>query len=207
MVKKVSTVVIKLNPLRLQPHKIKRAAGVLRSGGLVAFPTETVYGLAANFLNRKAMARLQRVKRRPKGKPFTVHIASADDLKALKCRISPTARRLMDRFWPGPLTLIMKNSRGKRIGVRMPANRIAICLLKECGVPVVAPSANLSGRRPPVTAKDVLRDLNGAIEMVLDGGRTEVGIESTVVDTAVSPAKILREGAVGKEVRGVLSVA
>lgn len=207
MVNKVSTVVIKLNPARPQPHKIKRAADILRSGGLVAFPTETVYGLAANLLNRKAMTRLRKVKKRPRRKPFTVHIASVDDLKVLKCRISPTARRLMDRFWPGPLTLIMKDFHGERIGVRMPANRIAIDLLKECGVPVVAPSANLSGRKPPVTAKGVLRDLNGDIEMVLDGGRTRVGIESTVVDTAVSPVKILREGAVGKEIREVLSGA
>jgi tRNA threonylcarbamoyl adenosine modification protein (Sua5/YciO/YrdC/YwlC family) len=191
----ISTEILKINPLNPEKDKIKYAAEVLRGGGLVAFPTETVYGLGANLWNKKAIDRLYEVKKRHKDKPFSIHIANPNKVKDFAFNIPALAYRLIEKFWPGPLTIILE-SKDDKVGIRMPRNLIALRLIEESGVPVVAPSANLSGNPPPKMAEDVLRDLNGLIEMVLDGGKTEIGIESTVVDLTVSPAKILREGAI-----------
>lgn len=189
------TEVIKVNPLNPEEEKIRYAAEVLRAGGLVAFPTETVYGLGVNLWDKKAIDRLYEVKKRPKDKPFSITIADPNKVKDFAFNIPPLAYRLMEKFWPGPLTIILESKDGK-VGIRVPRNLIALRLIEKSNVPVVAPSANLSGNPPPKTAEDVLRDLNGLIEMVLDEGRTEIGIESTVIDLTVSPPKILREGAI-----------
>lgn len=192
------TVLLRLNPVKPQSGMIKIAASVLRNGGLVAFPTETVYGLGANLLNKEAVGKIYRIKKRPKNKPLTVHIADIKAVKKMVGKIPSGAKRLAERCWPGPLTLVLKDKRGRKTGFRMPDNRIAFLLIKKAGVPIVAPSANISGNRPPKSAKEVLRDLGGKIDMVLDGGKTRVGIESTVVDISGKGFRILREGAISK---------
>ncbi|MDD5422155.1 MAG: L-threonylcarbamoyladenylate synthase [Candidatus Omnitrophota bacterium] len=190
---------LKIDPVHPDKKAIAAAAKVIRSGGLVAFPTETVYGLAASLLDEKALDRLYRVKKRPRGKPFTVHISDPACVRDAGYKITKEARRLIKEFWPGPLTIILRSRRGKKIGFRMPDHRVALELIKKSGVPVVAPSANISGRRAPVNAEDVLRSLGGKIDMVLDAGPADIGIESTVIDMTVTPPTILREGAIKKE--------
>lgn len=190
------TETVKVDPEKPDRKLLKRAAGIIRDGGLVAFPTETVYGLAANCLKKRAIERLYKVKKRPRGKPFTVHIAGISMISKMGCRITGPAKVLMSKFWPGPLTIILKTKAGGSAGFRMPANRVALELIKMSKVPVAAPSANLSGNPAPVSAKEVLRDLNGKIDLVIDAGRTKVGIESTVMDMTVMPPQVLREGAI-----------
>jgi L-threonylcarbamoyladenylate synthase len=191
-----NTVVLKVDPARPERKAILAAAKIIRLGGLVAFPTETVYGLAANCADKKAMARLCRVKKRPEGKPFTVHISGSAIIRKMGCRVTGEAKALMDKYWPGPLTLVLPAKGGKKIGFRMPANKVALELIKISRVPVAAPSANLSGSRPPVKASDVLKELDGKIDMLIDAGKTDVGVESTVIDMTVKPFKVLREGAI-----------
>jgi len=192
------TVVIRVNSSRPEPARIKKAASVLKRGGLVAFPTETVYGLGANLLDKKAVEKVYEIKKRPRKKPLTVHIADTAAVKKMAGRIPPMAGRLMEKYWPGPLTIILKDRRGKKIGFRMPDNKVAFLLIKGAGVPVVAPSANISGNKPPVSAKEVLRGLGGEVDVVIDGGRTRIGVESTVVDMTGRMPRILREGAISK---------
>lgn len=192
------TVVIRVNSSKPEPARIKKAASVLKKGGLVAFPTETVYGLGANLLDKKAIKRVYEIKNRPSGKPLTIHIADTAAVKKMVGKLPSMAGKLIDRYWPGPLTIILKDRRGKKTGFRMPDNKIASLLIKEAGVPVVAPSANISGNKPPTSAKEVLRDLDGEIDIVIDGGKTKIGIESTVVDMTGRRPRILREGAISK---------
>jgi L-threonylcarbamoyladenylate synthase len=194
----MKTEIIKVDPVNPDKEIMNLAAAVIKKGGFVAFPTETVYGLGADYLNEKAIQRLYEVKDRPKGKPFTVHISNFDALIKLSCEVSPFAKHLIDRFWPGPLTLIFNTKSGEKIGVRMPCNKVAIEFISSCSNPIVAPSANISGKNPPRNAEDVLEDLNGRIDLLLNGGETEVGVESTVVDVSAFPYKVLREGAIYK---------
>lgn len=193
-----STAVIRVDPKDPDRSAIARAASMIRSGGLVAFPTETVYGLAANLLDRKAVDSLYEVKKRFRGKPFTVHIADLSAIRSMGCAVTKKARRVIDKYWPGPVTIILSSKDGKKVGFRMPANKVALDLLREAGVPVAAPSANISGMTPPTDARGVLKDLDGAIDALVDSGPTEIGMESTVIDLTVDPPVILREGAVSK---------
>jgi L-threonylcarbamoyladenylate synthase len=188
--------VIKIDPANPDKDIIAVAAKVIREGGLVVFPTETVYGIAANLLDEKAMERLHRVKARPEGKPFTVHISDLEMIRDMGCAITGAAEKLMAEFWPGPLTIILRSRKTEKIGFRMPAGKAALELIRASGVPVVAPSANLSGKPAPVTAEEAMADLEGKVDMVIDGGRTNIGVESTVIDLTVSPPEILREGAI-----------
>ena len=190
------TLVLKIDPKNPDTKLISRAAKVLREGGLVAFPTETVYGLGANMLDKKALDKLYEVKKRPKAKPFTAHIAALKTIRELGCAITKEAQAFVDKFWPGPLTLILKSKDGGRIGFRMPDNNIALELIRSSKVPVAAPSANYSGKSAPTTAEDVLKQLDGKIDIVLDGGATHIGIESTIMDLTSEPFRILREGAI-----------
>lgn len=187
---------LKVDPDRPEEEIINTAARTIRDGGLVIFPTETVYGIAANLLNKEAIERLYKIKRRPAGKPFTVHISNMATLIEMVSDIPDHAKKLIDRFWPGPLTIILSSEDGKKIGFRMPANKIALSLIEASGVPVVAPSANISGKRPPRNIEEVLEDLDGGADITLDGGSCEVGVESTIVDATVFPCRILREGAI-----------
>ena len=194
-----STKVIKLSPIYPEPQGIEEAASILAGGGLVAFPTETVYGLGASFLNKDAVERIYRVKKREKNKPLVIFIDGIRELQELISEIPETGKKLIKRFWPGPLTLIFKGKDGDKISFRMPANRICQELLSKVDFPLATSSANLSGNLSPRTAEEVLRDLDGLIDMLIDGGHSQIGVESTVVDLTGPVPAILREGAISRE--------
>lgn len=186
-------------------HSPSEAAAVIRAGGIVAFPTETVYGLGANVFDADAIARIFEAKGRPADNPLIVHIAQITAVEELADDVTETARQFMRAFFPGPLTLVLKRSEKvpliataglDSVGVRMPGSKIAVEFLRECGVPVAAPSANLSGRPSPTTWEAVLSDLDGRIDAILRGEMTEIGLESTVVDCTSDVPLVLRPGAV-----------
>ncbi len=184
---------------------IHEAAGLLRRGGLVAFPTETVYGLGANLDDPQAIQELYQVKERPFEKKVTLHLAEVSGVDAYGGNWTPLAKKLADKFWPGPLTLVLKKADGSTCGFRVPDHPVALALLKEAAVPVVAPSANLSGQVPPRTAEEVLRGLADKIDLVLDAGATSVGVESSVVDLSGDHPRILRRGARITDIENLLS--
>ncbi len=188
----------------LSQQAILVAAEILQSGGTVAFATETVYGLGANALDAEAVGRIFAAKQRPVWDPLIVHVADERMLARVSLRIPQAARLLMDRFWPGPLTLLVPRhpdlpdavTAGRAsVGVRMPAHPVAMALLRAAGVPVAAPSANTFGHVSPTTAAHVAADLDGRIDAILDSGETMHGLESTVVDTCVEPCILYRPGA------------
>ena len=183
------------------------AAQILQSGGLVAFPTETVYGLGANALDPDAVRRIFAAKGRPADNPLIVHIWDESQLDGL-CEVSPAARALMAAYWPGPLTLLLPKKPAvpdvvtaglPSVGVRMPSHPAARAMLRVCGLPIAAPSANLSTRPSPTTAAHVLEDMDGRIPLILDGGPCLVGVESTVLDMTGAVPVVLRPGAVTPE--------
>jgi len=199
----METIVLKVNPQRPELDKIRIAAEYVKKGGLVAFPTETVYGLGADALNTGAVLSLFRAKERPLDNPPIVHVSKTEDVYELASQVPPEAERLMARFWPGPLTLVLKRSSKvptvtvaglDTIAVRMPRHHVALALIRESSCPIAAPSANIAGKPSPTCAKHVLDDLNGRIHAVLDGGPTHIGVESTVLDLSVDPPQILRPG-------------
>jgi len=176
-----------------------RAAKLLADGAMVAFPTETVYGLGANAKRPETVERLYRIKGRPRSKPFTVHVADLDAVDELVGPISEMGRRLMASFWPGPLTIIFTRPDGSTVGVRLPDNEVARALIRKAGCPVLAPSANLSGENPATSAKEVLTTFQGSIEAVLDGGPTRFGQSSTVVRLVGDGYEMVREGVLSVE--------
>ncbi len=205
----MKTLRLVVNPAHLAAPEadraLTRAAEILRAGGLVALPTETVYGLGANALDPAAVARIFAAKQRPAWDPVIVHIADLAMLDALVSGVPEPARRLMDAFWPGPLTLLLPRSSAVSdavtagrplVGIRMPSHPVALALIRRAGVPVAAPSANLFGHISPTTAAHVLHDLDGRIDAILDAGPTAHGVESTVLDPCQSPMIIYRPGAV-----------
>ncbi len=188
---------------------IARAAEVIRRGGLVAFPTETVYGLGAHALDETAVQGIFAAKERPGYDPLIVHLGDAEDLPLVAREIPPLAWELARRFWPGPLTLVLpRHARvplvvtagGETVAVRVPAHPVARALIRAAGVPIAAPSANRFGRVSPTRAQDVWQDLAGRIDMILDGGPTPVGVESTVLSLVTAPPLLLRPGGVAREV-------
>ena len=199
---------LRVNPSCPESYLIAQGAEVIKKGGLVAFPTETVYGLGADGLNMDAVLKIFQVKGRPRGNPLTLHVASLDQARKLVSSWPPTAELLAKKFLPGPLTLILPRSEGipdlvtaglPNIGLRYPSNRIALELIKASGVPLAAPSANISGCPSPTGAQHVLADLEGKIDLILDGGPTEVGMESTIISLAGERPLLLRPGGVTKE--------
>jgi L-threonylcarbamoyladenylate synthase len=187
---------------------LERAAEILRAGGLVALPTETVYGLGANALNAAAVESIFAAKERPHWDPVIVHIADMAMLEGLVERVPEAARKLMKAYWPGPLTLLLPRTSAvpdavtagrPLVGVRMPAHPVALALIRCAGVPVAAPSANLFSHISPTTAQHVLADLDGRIDAVIDAGPTEHGVESTVLDPCQTPSLIYRPGAVTRQ--------
>jgi tRNA threonylcarbamoyl adenosine modification protein (Sua5/YciO/YrdC/YwlC family) len=194
------TRIVKLDNLNPKQEYIKEAGDILSAGGLVIIPTETVYGIAANILNKKAVDRLYGIKERPNDKPFSLHIDNQDEVAEFAKEIPIRAYKLMDKFWPGPLTLILKGKESDTIGIRMPDNEVALGVIRSAGVPVVCPSANLSGRPAPINFKEAIKDLQGLVDFAIDCGPTKLGVESTVVDlTSACCLRILREGAVKKD--------
>ena len=199
---------LNLHPDHPEEDVIERAASIIRAGGLVAFPTETVYGLGADAMNERAIERIFEAKGRPSDNPLIVHVDDREKLERVAVEVSEKAEILMEKFWPGPLTLVLKRgpevpppvSAGlPTVAVRMPASRIALALIRRARTPVAAPSANASGRPSPTAASHVLADLGGRVDMILDGGPTDIGIESTVLDVTADPPIILRPGWVTAE--------
>lgn len=187
---------------------LARAVRILRGGGVIGMPTETVYGLAADALDPEAVARIFAVKDRPADNPLIVHLASATDLHRVVAEVTPLADRLADRFWPGPLTLVLEADVAvpaivtgglATVAVRVPDHPVAAALLIAFGGPLAAPSANRSGRPSPTTAGHVAADLGDDLEVVLDGGACPVGVESTVVDVRGTTPVVLREGSITRE--------
>jgi L-threonylcarbamoyladenylate synthase len=187
---------------------LKQAAELLRAGRLVAFPTETVYGLGAHALDEAAVRRVYEAKGRPPINPLIVHVASTEAAKALAREWSDHAEKLAAAFWPGPLTLVVRKAKTvpdlvtakqDTVGLRVPSHPIALELLREAGVPVAAPSANLSTQVSPTTAQHVVRGLGARVDLVLDAGATSVGIESTVVDVTGPTPRILRPGMISRD--------
>ena len=206
--RRVMTEVVQVDPERPSQEDIARAAECLRRGGLVAFPTETVYGLGVHALDRAALRRLFEAKGRPTNDPLIVHVAAFDRVAPLVVDPPKHAAPLAARFWPGPLTLVMRRAPAvplevtaglESVAVRVPAHPVARALLLAASLPVAAPSANLFSRPSPTRASHVLDDLNGRIDMVVDGGPTQVGVESTVLDLTVHPPAVLRPGAISVE--------
>lgn len=196
--------------LKNTPENIQRAAEILKRGGLVGIPTETVYGLAADALNGKAVAKIFRAKGRPMDNPLIVHISDFSDIEKynLVSEIPKAAYTLAKSFWPGPLTIIMKKSHVipdevsaglATVAIRLPSHPVARALIRAANTPLAAPSANLSGSPSPTTAQHVLNDLSGKIEAVLDGGASEVGLESTVITLATDVPGVLRPGGITVE--------
>lgn len=187
---------------------IETAGKIIAKGGLVAFPTETVYGLGANALDGDAVGKVYAAKGRPSDNPMIVHIAKKADLKALCTEVTEDMEKLMEEFWPGPLTMVTKRKEIvplvttgglNTVAVRMPSDTTALALIEKSGCPIAAPSANLSGRPSPTTAQHVVDDLEGRIDGIIFGANCQVGIESTVLDVTTETPVILRPGIITKE--------
>ena len=192
----------------IKDEELGEAAGILRSGGLVAFPTETVYGLGGNALDEDAAGKIYAAKGRPSDNPLIAHVSCMEEVAPLVKEIPEAGRKLMEAFWPGPLTMIFPKSEKVPYGttggldtvaIRMPDDPVANRLIALAGVPVAAPSANTSGRPSPTTADHVWQDMNGRIEMIIDGGPVGIGVESTIVDVSSAVPAVLRPGAITME--------
>lgn len=204
----METKVQQINPEQFQDEELKEACGILRRKGLVAFPTETVYGLGGDAMDPKAAAKIYAAKGRPSDNPLIIHIADMKSLEDIVWEIPESAKRLAEAFWPGPLTMIFRKQAGvptsttgglDTVAVRMPSHPIAIELIRQSGVYIAAPSANLSGRPSPTKAEHVVEDLSGRIDMILDGGGVGIGLESTIVDLSGEEPIILRPGYINKK--------
>ena len=204
----MKTLLLPVDPAAPDPTAIRQAAAVLQHGGLVAFPTETVYGLGANALDAEAVQRIFAAKGRPAYDPLIVHLAGPEALPAVGVEIPPLAETLAAQFWPGPLTLVLPRgpriplavtAGGSTVAVRVPAHPVALALIRAAGFPVAAPSANRFGHLSPTQAAHVLDDLDGRIDLLLDGGPASVGVESTVLSLVTPVPTILRPGGVSRE--------
>lgn len=202
------TRVLRVDAARPEGEAIAQAADMLRRGEIVAFPTETVYGLGANATDPVAVAKIFAAKGRPSDNPLIVHVADREQLSGVVSEVPPAARQLMEKFWPGAITFVLPRRSTvpdavtcglPTVGVRMPGHPVALALIRAAGVPVAAPSANKSGRPSPTSAEHVLEDLAGRVPLLLDGGETGVGLESTVIDMTVDPPVLLRPGGITLE--------
>jgi L-threonylcarbamoyladenylate synthase len=204
--------VVRIRPDAPEPDALRDAAEILARGGLVALPTETVYGLGADARNAAAVRRIFAVKCRPADNPLIVHVADLRGVREIAAHVSPLAERLAARWWPGPLTLVLEATAAlpgvttgglATVAVRVPDHPVTLALLRMAGIPVAAPSANRSGWPSPTTAEHVAADLGDALDLILDGGPCPVGLESTVVDARGDVPIVLREGAVTREQLGL----
>ncbi|MDI6737915.1 MAG: L-threonylcarbamoyladenylate synthase [Nanoarchaeota archaeon] len=202
------TIILKISKDNPEKILVKQAAVIIKEGGLVAFPTETVYGLGADALNPKAVAKIFEAKGRPADNPLIAHIADKKDVYRLAKEVPKEAELLMKEFWPGPLTIILKKSNLvpdivtaglDTVAIRMPSHKVALALIKEAKTPIAAPSANLSGKPSPTDAGHVIEDMKGRVDVIIDSGKTDIGVESTVIDMTVKPPLVLRPGGLPKE--------
>lgn len=201
------TQIVKLDPERFDPSAVRPAAEAVRKGGIVIFPTETVYGMGVDRDNTDAVRRLLEVRESPAEKLLTVHIAAAEDVKKhYPGSISGPARRLMKKFWPGPMTLVLGTKDGVGMGFRCPNHKVALELIRQAKVTLVAPSVNKSGKPPAVTGEDAARDFSGQVEFILDAGPTKHRTSSTVVRVTDFKVDVLREGAIPKDMIAEASV-
>lgn len=199
----MNTQIIKINSKQMDRTKLRAAADIIREGGLVAFPTETVYGLGADALSPLASKKIYEAKGRPSDNPLIVHISKFEDLKAIAREVPETAKILADAFWPGPLTMVVNKNDYvpyettggmETVAVRMPDHLIALALIEESGCLIAAPSANTSGRPSPTMVAHVAEDMDGKIPMIIDGGAVKIGIESTIIDLTEEIPVVLRPG-------------
>ena len=197
-----------MDTIRLDESQIAQAAAILRAGGLLGIPTETVYGLGASGLDSEAVGRIFQAKGRPQDNPLILHIPSADWLEKYCKGIPPAAYALAERFWPGPLTMVLRRAEMvpdvvtaglDTVGMRCPAHSLCRAVIAAAGVPVAAPSGNTSGRPSPTTAEEMLQDMDGKIDAILDGGPCAVGVESTIVDLTGETPRLLRPGGITLE--------
>lgn len=204
----MNTKVVAVREKQPQPEAIAQAARIIQNGGLVAFPTETVYGLGGNALDADAARRIYEAKGRPSDNPLIAHIADFEELPQLAAEIPDTARTLMRLYWPGPMTLIFKKTETvpfsttgglDTVAVRMPSHPVAQALIRAAGGPIAAPSANRSGRPSPTRASHVREDMDGRIDMILDGGEVGIGLESTIIDVSSQKPALLRPGFISEE--------
>jgi L-threonylcarbamoyladenylate synthase len=204
----METQVITVDPQQIDFTVLKPAIDLIKRGEIVAFPTETVYGLGANAFNSSAVEKIFQAKQRPADNPLIVHISSYSMLHKIVLTVSKEVQKLCAKFWPGPLTLLFEKSEIippivtanlSTVAVRMSSHPIALALIERSGVPIAAPSANASGRPSPTTAQHVLHDLQGRIPMIIDGGQSQIGVESTVIDLSQDPPLILRPGGLNLE--------
>lgn len=201
-------IVIKVDPENPDMKSIRLAADAIRRGELVIFPTETVYGLAADATNDTAVKKIFEAKGRRDSEPLPIQISRIDHLRTAASYVSDEARRLAEHYWPGPLTIVLQKNRnisdlvtGEKdtVGIRIPDNEVALALLRELNIPIVATSANLSGKPPTKNAEQAITDLAPWVSVVLDGGDSNYGLASTVVDMTVVPPKILRRGSINTQ--------
>jgi L-threonylcarbamoyladenylate synthase len=202
------TRILQVDALHPERSKIGLAARIIRKGGLVAFPTETVYGLGANALDANAVRKIFKAKNRPADNPLIVHINKVQQLEQIAIHVPRRIQTIAEKVWPGPVTFLLYKSdtvpdvvcgNTGKIAVRMPAHPIALALIERSGVPIAAPSANTSTKPSPTNARHVMSDLGGKIDLVLDGGDTFFGVESTIIDSTSSPYTLLRPGAYSLE--------
>ncbi len=193
----MKTKVLTINSAVPEPDKIAEAARVIRQGGLVVFPTETVYGIAADSNNPKAMERLKKVKRRAQDKPFSILVAQRGIIDNYSSYTEPNLYKLIDKYWPGPLTVIVPaREEGATIGVRMPDHTIALRLVEESGCTIAAPSANIEGKKAPINLHEAMADLEGQVDLAIDGGGVEFGVSSTIVDFTKAKPTVIRDGGI-----------
>src|SRR3989338_3348972 len=200
--------IVKVNPQKPEKKIITIAAELIRKGELVVFPTETVYGLGANALNKKSVQKIFQAKKRPLDNPLIIHIAELEDLKKVAKKIPPIAFRLAKKFWPGPLTLVLFKKKTvpseataglKTVAVRMPSHPVAQALIDKAGTPIAAPSANKAGKPSATEAKHAYEDFKRSASLILDAGQSPLGLESTVIDCTTKPLTLLRPGFIPKE--------
>ena len=212
----METEILRISDVVRQQREIARAAELLRQGQLVAFPTETVYGIGALGLDMAAVEALYEAKNRPASKAFSLQVADVSMVPQVAAYVPRSARLLMEKFCPGPITVVLPKASaapykvtGGRdtVGVRIPAHPVALALLQAVGKPLAVPSANISGHTSPLSANDVYADMAGRLPLILDGGTCPVGVESTIVDCTGSKIKILRHGAISEaEIRAAISI-
>jgi len=204
----MTTEILSTHTPELFQKAVRRAVELLRAGEVVALPTETVYGLAANALDEKAVAKIFQIKGRPSHNPIIVHVAGIEMARRCVKNFPALAERLAKSFWPGPLTIVLPRTKeipeivtagGETVGIRWPSHPFIQAVIRECNFPLAAPSANLSESVSPTNAEHVRKSLGGKIQLIVDGGQSQVGIESTVLDLTVSPPQILRPGMIHAE--------